>query len=46
MAKLSRVLVAYISVVVISAGIASSAIATTFTYLLDNNTLADANGGP
>jgi hypothetical protein len=31
---------------IVSAGVASSAHATTFTYLLDNNTLADANGGP
>src|SRR5262245_61368369 len=31
---------------IMSAGVASSAHATSFTNLLDNNTLADANGGP
>ena len=43
---LSRAVVAYVSAMIISAGVASSAHATTFTYLLDNNTFADANGGP
>src|SRR5262249_52368152 len=46
MTKLSRAVIAYISAMLISAGVASSAHATTFTYLLDNNTLADANEGP
>src|SRR5262249_9261271 len=46
MTKLSRAVIACISGMIMSAGVASSAHATTFTYLLDNNTLADANGGP
>jgi hypothetical protein len=46
MTKLSRAVIACISAMIMSAGVASSAHATTFTYLLDNNTLADANGGP
>ena len=46
MTKLSRAVIACISAMIISAGFASSAHATTFTYLLDNNTFADANGGP
>jgi hypothetical protein len=46
MTKLSRAVIACISAMIMSADVASSAHATTFTYLLDNNTLADANGGP
>ena len=46
MTKLLRAVIACISAMIMSAGVASSAHATTFTYLLDNNTLADANGGP
>jgi hypothetical protein len=46
MTKLSRAVIACISAMIMSAGVASSAHATTFTYLLDNNTFADANGGP
>jgi hypothetical protein len=45
MTKLSRGVSACISAMIISAGFASSAHPTTFTYLLDNNTFADANGG-
>jgi hypothetical protein len=46
MTKLSRAVIACISATIMLAGIASSTRADTFTYLLDNNTLADANGGP
>jgi hypothetical protein len=46
MTRLSHAVSACISAMIISAGFASSAHATTFTYLLDNNTFADANGGP
>jgi hypothetical protein len=46
MTKLSQAVIACISAMTMSAGVASSAHASTFTYLLDNNTFADANGGP
>ena len=47
MTKLSRGVSACISAVIMLAGIATSAArADTFFYLLDNNTLAEANGGP
>jgi hypothetical protein len=43
MTKLSRVVIACLSATVI---LTSGARANSFFYLLDNNTLADANGGP
>ena len=45
MTKLSRAVVAYISAVIMSAGVASIAGADTFTYEL-NGSLAESNGGP
>jgi hypothetical protein len=46
MTKLSRAVIACISATIMLAGVASSARANSFFYFLDNNTLADANGGP
>ena len=46
MTKLSGTVVACISAMIMLAGVASSARANSFFYFLDNNTLADANGGP
>jgi hypothetical protein len=46
MTKLSRAVIAYVSAMIMSAGVVSGAHANTFFYFLDNNTLADANGGP
>ena len=47
MTKLSRAVIACISAMIMSAGVASSAArANSFFYFLGNNTLADANGGP
>jgi hypothetical protein len=46
MTKLSRAVIACISATMMLAGAASSARANSFFYFLDNNTLADANGGP
>ena len=46
MTKLSRAVVACISATMMLLGVASSARANSFFYFLDNNTLADANGGP
>jgi hypothetical protein len=45
--KLFRAVIAHISAMIMLAGVASSAArANSFFYFLDNNTLADANGGP
>src|SRR5262249_15143038 len=46
MTKLSRTVIACISATMMLAGAVSSARANSFFYFLDNNTLADANGGP
>ena len=46
MTKLSRAVIACISATMMLLGVASSARANSFFYFLDNNTLADANGGP
>jgi len=46
MTKLSRTVIACISGMIMLAGVTSSARANSFFYFLDNNTLADANGGP
>ena len=46
MTKLSQTVIACISALIMLAGVASSARANSFFYFLDNNTLADANGGP
>jgi hypothetical protein len=46
MTKLSGTVVACISATIMLAGVACSARANSFFYFLDNNTLADANGGP
>jgi hypothetical protein len=46
MTKLSGTIIAYISATIMLAGVTSSARANAFFYFLDNNTLADANGGP
>jgi hypothetical protein len=47
MTNLSRSVIAYISATIMLADIATSAArADAFFYLLDNNTLAEANGGP
>jgi hypothetical protein len=47
MTKLSGTIIAYISAMIMLAGVATSAArADAFFYLLDNNTLAEANGGP
>src|SRR5262249_51052188 len=46
MTKLSRAGIACISATIMVAGVACSARANSFFYFLDNNTLADANGGP
>jgi hypothetical protein len=46
MTKLSRTVIACISATMMLAGAASSTRANSFFYFLDNNTLADANGGP
>jgi hypothetical protein len=46
MTTLSRAVIACISAMIMLAGVASSARANSFFYFLDNNTLADANGGP
>jgi hypothetical protein len=46
MTKLSRAVIACISATMMLAGAASGAHANSFFYFLDNNTLADANGGP
>src|SRR5947209_12528011 len=46
MTKLSRAVIVCLSATMMLTGVASSARANTFFYLLDNNTLADANGGP
>jgi len=46
MTKLSQVVVTCISATMMLAGAASSARANSFFYFLDNNTLAEANGGP
>jgi hypothetical protein len=46
MTKLSGTVVTCISAMIMLAGVASSARANSFFYFLDNNTLADANGGP
>ena len=46
MTKLSQTVIACISAMIMLAGVASSARANSFFYFLDNNTLADANGGP
>src|SRR5262245_44663485 len=41
-----RAVVTCIFATIMSAGVASSVRANSFFYLLDNNALADANGGP
>src|SRR5262245_12764684 len=46
MTKLSRAVIACISATMMLLGVASSARANSFFYFLDNNTRADANGGP
>src|SRR5262245_49883542 len=47
MTKLSRAVIACISATIMLAGVATNAArADAFFYLLDNNTLAEANGGP
>jgi len=46
MTKLSRAVIVCLSATMMLTGVASSARANTFFYFLDNNTLADANGGP
>jgi hypothetical protein len=46
MTKLSRAVIVCLSATMMVTGVASSARANTFFYFLDNNTLADANGGP
>ena len=46
MTKLSRTAIACISAMIMLAGVTSSARANSFFYFLDNNTLADVNGGP
>ena len=46
MTKLSRAVIACISATIMLAGVTCSARANSFFYFLDNNTLADANGGP
>ena len=46
MTKLSRPVIVCLSATVMLTVVASSARANTFFYFLDNNTLADANGGP
>src|SRR5215470_18006104 len=46
MTKLSGTVVTCISAMIMLAAVASSARANSFFYFLDNNTLADANGGP
>src|SRR5215813_11138627 len=46
MTKLSRAVIACISATMMLLGVASSARANEFFYFLDNNTLAEANGGP
>jgi hypothetical protein len=45
MTKLSRAVIAYISAIIMLAGVASIAVADTFTYEL-NGSYAESNGGP